>query len=144
MAAQPTYQRPVGVTLLEIYGFVVGAANILGGILLIINRNDGRLLTESFNNSGALVTAGVLAVLFGALQIVLAYFLGHASNFVRMVYAVVATFNLAIGIWAAVALHSTQRASGIVTSLFAGLVLYLLFNHRADEYFGHPYKHDQK
>lgn len=144
MAVQPTYQRPVGVTLLEIYGFVVGAANILGGILLIINRNDARVLTESFNSSGALVSAGVVAILFGVLQVLLAYFLGHASNFVRMVYAVIATFNLAIGVWAALAFSSSQRASGVVSALFSGLVLYLLFNHRADEYFGHPYKNDQK
>lgn len=142
--AQPTYQRPVGVTLLEIYGFIVGVANIIGGILLIVNRNDARLLTESFNNSGALVSAGVIAIVFGVIQAVLAYFLGHASNLVRMVYAVIASINLAVGFWATVALSSTHRASGVVSMLFSALVLYLLFNHRADEYFGHPYKPGQQ
>lgn len=70
---------------------------------------------------------------FGLIQLMLALALGGGSNGVRILYALVAVLNLAGGDWALVALHSEQRAAG--AAAHAVLVLYLLFNHRAEEYF---------
>lgn len=132
--AQPA-PRPFGITLIMIYGIIVGLANIGLGILAILDRNDLKLIAESFHSPNQLVAAGIVAIVIGAVQIFLATALGHANNVVRILYAVVASINLALGIWATVALHSEQRVAGIVSMLFSFLILYLLFNHRADEYF---------
>jgi hypothetical protein len=138
--AEKNYQPPIGVILVEIYGFLVGIANIAEGILLIANHNNGLIMSETFRNSGSLIGIGVLSIIIGALQIFLAYFLGHGNNLVRMVFAVVASLNLAIGVWAALVLSGSEQISGLVSAIFSGLILYLLFNQRADEFFGHPYK----
>lgn len=127
--------RPVGITLLMIYGFIVGVLNIAGGIFVILDRHNVDLIRESLMSPNQLLTAGIVAIIFGAIQVLLAAALGQANNLVRIVYAVVATINLAVGFWAMIALVGEQRAAGVVSVVFSGLVLYFLFNHKADEYF---------
>jgi tetrahydromethanopterin S-methyltransferase subunit C len=138
--ADRNYQTPTGVILVEIYGFLVGIANIIGGFLLIANHNNATLVSESFKNPGSLIAVGVISIVIGAMQAVLSYFLGQGNNAIRMVFVVVASFNLIIGLWATLVLSGTELASGIISAIFSGLILYLLLNHRADEFFGHPYK----
>ncbi len=133
--AQQVNERPFGITLLLIYGFIVGLMNIAAGIFVIIDRNDPNLLTESFHSPAQLMTAGIVGIIAGTIQILLASALGHANNVVRAIYAVVAALNLGLGLWATIALHGEQRAAGVFSALFAGLVLYLLFNKKADDYF---------
>ena len=138
--AEKNYQPPIGVILIEIYGFFVGIANIAGGILLIANHNNSNLLAESFRNPNSLVAVGIISILVGAIQIFMAYFLGRGSNVVRIICTIVASFNLIIGVWAALVLGGSEQISGFVSAIFSGLVMYLLLNHRADEFFGHPFK----
>jgi hypothetical protein len=65
----------------------------------------------------------------------LAQSLGAGSQGVRILYAIVATANLAFGVYALFALHGEQQATGAFSATFGALVLYLLFNHRAEEFF---------
>lgn len=127
--------RPFGITLIMIYGIIAGIANIAVGIFTILDRNDPDLISESFHSPSQLLAAGIVSIVFGTIMVFLATALGHANNVVRIIYAVIASINLALGLWATFALHSEQQVVGIVTSLFAALILYLLFNSRADEYF---------
>jgi hypothetical protein len=133
--AKDVVSRPFGITLIMIYGFFVGLANIAGGIFVILDRNNIDLIRESFHTPNQLVAAGVVAIAVGTAQVFLASALGHANNVVRVLYGVIASLNLAVGLWATLALHSEQRAAGIMAALFSGLILFLLFNHKADEYF---------
>ncbi|MCA9344924.1 hypothetical protein KC946_03745 [Candidatus Saccharibacteria bacterium] len=137
---QKTYKRPVGIILLEVYGLLIGVANIIAGIVAIVNRNDVALQLDVRAGSSTLVAAGIVAIVVGAIQAMMAYLLGNASNVVRMIFGVVASLNLVAGVWGILALSGTHQAASVTSSVFSVLVLYLLFNHRADEYFGHPYK----
>lgn len=130
-----TAQRPFGITLLMIYGSLLGLANIALGIFAILDRNDVALLGQSFHSNDQLLAAGIVAIVFGSAQLMLAMALGQANNIVRMLYAVVASLNLAAGLWATIALHSEQRTAGLFAVVFSGLVLYFLFNSKADDYF---------
>ncbi len=127
--------RPFGITLLMIFGFLAGALNIAGGIFLILDRNDPALILQSFHSSSQLLSAGIVSVVIGTVQMLFASALGHANNIVRMIYAVIASFNLAVGLWAMIALHSEQRAAGVLAVVFSSLILYFLFNSKADKYF---------
>lgn len=133
--AKDVVSRPFGITLIMIYGFFVGIANIAGGIFIILDRNNIELIKESLHTPNQLVAAGVMAIVVGAVQVLLASALGHANNIVRVLYGVVASLNLVVGVWAALALSSEQRAAGVMAAIFSGLILFLLFNHKADEYF---------
>lgn len=135
MAEKTTPERPFGITLLMIYGLLVGLANVATGIFVILDRNDPDLLNESFHTSSQLVAGGITSIVLGAVMILIATALGNANRFVRVIYAVVASLNLVGGLWAALALHGEQRVAGIFSALFAILVLYLLFNREAEEYF---------
>lgn len=128
--------RPFGIILLMIFGFIAGFVNIAGGIFLILDRFDPSLVLETFHTPNQLLSAGIVAIVVGSIQVLLASALGQANNVVRMIYAVIAAFNLTVGFWAVVALNSEQRAAGVTAVVFSGLILYFLFNSKADAYFG--------
>ena len=133
--AKANNARPFGITLLMIFGFIAGFMNIAAGIFLILDRNDPQLVLQTLHSPNQLLSAGIVAVVIGSLQLLLASALGMANNVVRIIYAVVASFNFAVGVWATVALSSEQRAAGVMTMVFTGLILYFLFNQKADDFF---------
>ena len=128
--------RPFGITLLMVFGFFAGLMNIAAGIFLILDRNDPQLVLQTLHSPSQLLTAGIVAIVFGSIQLLLASALGAANNIVRLVYAFIAALNFSMGVWATVALSSEQRAAGVLTMVFSGLILYFLFNQKADDYFG--------
>ncbi|MFM7062120.1 MAG: hypothetical protein ACKO04_01315 [Actinomycetes bacterium] len=127
--------RPFGITLLMTLGVISGALNVLAGIFVALDRNSASLLKYAFSTPNQLLVMGLFVIALGALQAALALALGGGSNAVRILFAVIAVLNLGAGIWALVALHSEQRAGGAFSACVSLVVLYLLFNHRAEEYF---------
>jgi hypothetical protein len=67
--------------------------------------------------------------------VLLARLLGKGSRLVRLLYAVIAVFNLASGLLLAIALQSEQRASGVFGAVMSLVVLWLLFNHKSEDFF---------
>jgi hypothetical protein len=136
--AQSIAHRPFGVTMVMVFGVIGGIINSALGIFVILDRDDPDLLKYSFHSEDQLLAIGLATLAFGLIQLALALALGRGSNGVRVLYAIVAVFNLIGGIWALVALHSEQRYSGAAAVCVSLLVLYLLFNERADEFFEAP------
>lgn len=135
MSASVSVRRPFGITLLMVIGVIQGVLNILAGLFVILDRDDAELQRVARMSEDQLLWFGIGAVAFGALIVLLAQGLGAGSEGVRILFAVIATFNLAVGVWALFALHGEQQASGAGSAIFGGLALYLLFNHRAEEFF---------
>jgi hypothetical protein len=117
-------ERPFSVTLVMVYAAFIGLLNIGLGIFTLVDRNDSVLIRESLHSPAQLTTAGIIAAA-----------VGQGNNLVRMLFAVVAAFNLAVGAWGALALSGEQRVTGVFAVVFAVLTLFLLFNKKADEYF---------
>jgi hypothetical protein len=128
-------ERPFSVTLVMVYAAFIGLLNIGLGIFTLVDRNDSVLIRESLHSPAQLTTAGIIAIVFGSIQLLLAAAVGQGNNLVRMLFAVVAAFNLAVGAWGALALSGEQRVTGVFAVVFAVLTLFLLFNKKADEYF---------
>lgn len=128
-------ERPLSVTLVMIYASIVGLMNIGIGIFTILDRNNINLIVQSFHTPAQLTAAGIVAIVVGAIQLLLAAALGSGNNIVRVIFAVIAAFNLAVSTWAAIALSGEQRAVGVFGAIFAILVLYLLFNQKAETFF---------
>jgi hypothetical protein len=131
----PQNNRPYGITTLMVLGVFGGAFIALTGLLIILDRNDTNLQGEAFNTAGQLAGFGASLILAGLVQLVLALMLGGGSNVVRILFAIGAVFSVAGGLWALVALHGEQQAAGAGSLAYGLIVLFLLFNHRADEYF---------
>lgn len=131
----PQNNRPYGITMLMILGVIGGAFIAVTGLLIVLDRNDTNLQAEAFHSSSQLAGFGASLILAGLVQLVLALMLGGGSNVVRILFAIGAVLSVAGGIWALVALHSEQQATGAGSLAYGLIVLYLLFNHRAEEYF---------
>ncbi len=128
-------RRPWEITLLVILGYLGGLFNLLTGIFVMLDKNNEEFLQGIYYTENQLIWIGLLVALVGVVQIFLANLLGRGSQLVRILYAVIAVFNLAGGLWAMVALNSEQRASGVVATVIAVVVLWLLFNQKSDEFF---------
>jgi hypothetical protein len=130
----PAY-RPGGITLIMVLAIIGGIFEILGGIWIIIDRADHRLLNQSNLTENGLLGAGIVAILFGTVWILVALALGRGSRVARLVFGILAVLNLAAGLYALVALHGEQQWSGAFQTAIAIIVLYLLYGSERDREF---------
>jgi hypothetical protein len=127
--------RPVGVTVIAIIAFVQAILNILAGLGLIIERNDADLRAHVDVSSGTLTTYGLLAIIWGAVALFVAFGLWNGANWARILVAVLEFLVIAGGVWLLFAWSGTYLWQGIWQILIGLVVLYLLYNARAEEFF---------
>jgi hypothetical protein len=140
MATQPAptteTHRPGGITLIMVLAVIAAIFDIVGGIWIIIDREDHRLLNESNLTENGLLGAGIAAIVIGVIYLLVALALGRGSRVARLLFGIFAVLNLAGGIYRLVALHGEQQWSGAFQAAFALIVLYLLYGSERDrEYF---------
>lgn len=128
-------KRPFGVSLLSVLVVVAGIINIGWGVFFILDRNAVDLVAQTGLTPSQLLWTGIAWLIFGAMQIFLGTQLGKGNEFVRIFYGVLASINLGVGIWGAIALRGEQQVTSVVAAVVAGVVLWILFNSRTDEYF---------
>jgi len=128
-------ERPLSITLVMIYAAIVGLLNIAGGIFTLLDRHDAGVLIYSLYSPAQLTAAGIVAIVVGGIQLLMAAALGTGNNIVRVIFAVIAVFNLAISAWATIALSGEERAAGVFGAVFAVVMLFLLFNQKAEAFF---------
>lgn len=128
--------RPGGVTLIMVLGILSGLLNIASGIFVIIDRDTHQLQRSSGSTADELLAAGIVAIVFGALVVLIAYELGRGSRLARLLLGIVGVINFAGGVYAAVAYVGEQRSTGIVAAVIWAVVLYLLYGSERDrDYF---------
>ena len=131
-------KRPGGVTLLVVLGLIQGIISIGGGIFLILDKDDSRLLEKSAMTENQLFGSGIGLIIGGTVMVLLSLALRNGSSFVRWLYGIVIMFNVAYGIWGIFALHGEQQMTAAFTAVFGLIVLWILFgNERTDEFFNH-------
>jgi len=140
MSSAPTQHvsRPGGITLLVVLGIIQGIAGLIGGLVLILDKDDEKLLAESAMSENQLLGTGIGLLIFGVIMIALSLALRNGSNFVRWLYGIVTMVNVAWGIWGIFALHGEQQMTAAFTVLFGLIILWILFgSERTDEFFAH-------
>jgi hypothetical protein len=135
MATATGVRRPFGITLLVVLGVISGCLTALTGLFVMLDRNDPELVLYSLNTPDQLMWAGLIAIAVGVIKVLLALALGGGSEVVRVLFAIIVAFNLGAGVWAVFATRGEQQLSGAFSAVVAGIVLYLLLNHRAEQYF---------
>lgn len=130
-----TVHRPVGVAIVAIVAFVQAFFAIIAGLALIIERNDSELIAHIDRSSGHITTYGVLAIIWGAVTFFVAWGLWHGANWARIVVGILEVLNIAGGVYLLFAWSGTYIWTGIWQILIALVVLYFLFNMRAEEFF---------
>jgi hypothetical protein len=126
--------RPVGVTTVAVIAFVQSSFGILGGLALIIERNDRELIAHVRQSSGRITTYGVAAIIWGVVTFFAALGLWNGANWARILVGIVEVTNVAAGLYLLFAWSGTYVWNGIWQIGIALLVLYFLFGSRGDEF----------
>lgn len=131
-----TVRRPFGISFLSLLLIVGGALDIIGGIVLLTQRNDESLLDSIGATSSDLTTYGIVAIIFGVVVILLAGALRNGSGFARLFIGFVAVARAAAFIWVAFAYHRVHWYDSLGPVLIYALIAgYLFFDDDAQEFF---------
>ena len=124
-------QRPGSVTLVAVLTYISGILNVIGGIIILLTRDQ----MAGPGNSGALAgitTAAIISILLGVVIIIVARGLLRGSPGSRTVVTVVMIIDILNGV---LMLFTLQIVSGVVQIIWSAVILALLFTRRANEFF---------
>ena len=130
-------QRPGGVTLVVGLVYLSALLDIVAGVWIILMRDD--LARQAATTTGGLVVVGGIEILVGIFIGLLAAALGRGSRGARMIVTFVMVLRLGLGLFAVFGLTDFSRWVGVAQALVAVLVLFLLWNRRASEFFRNAY-----
>ena len=125
--------RPFGVTLLMILVFLLGILTVLGGALTFFVRDD--VASAAGVSTSVVLWSALVSIGIGVVYLLVAGGLGRGSSLSRFLVALVTVLNLAANLWLAFVLTGTQRWQSLTAALVAVLVLVLLYNRSANEFF---------
>ena len=111
-------ERPVGVTIVAVIAWIIGAIQIVSAILAII--------------AGAGIDAWAVLIV-GILTIAVSLGLFRGSNVARIIMAVVFTLNLVVAVWAI--LIGVDFWDQIIAAVLAIVGLVFLFSAKANAFF---------
>ena len=111
-------ERPVGVTIVAVIAWIIGAIQIVGAILALI--------------AGAGIDAWVVLII-GILTIAVSLGLFRGTNAARIIMAVVFTLNLIVAVWAIVL--GVDFWDQIIAAILAIVGLVFLFSAKANAFF---------
>jgi hypothetical protein len=126
-------RRPFGVTLLMLLVFLLGALTVIAGIFTLFARND--IATLSNVSSSTVFWSALISIAFGVIYLLVASGLGRGSSMSRFLVALVTVLNLIGNLWLAFILNGSQRWQSLTAVLVGVLVLVLLYNRSASEFF---------
>lgn len=127
--------RPVMIGVVAVLAGIQAVFAILGGLAFIIERNDADLVAHIDNSTDAVTAIGIYLIVVGVIELFVAVGLWSGSNLARIVAGIVVVLQLAGGLWTVIAYEGTYFWQGIWQILFAGLILYFLFNPRSARFF---------
>ena len=111
-------ERPVGVTIVAVIAWIIGAIQIVGAILALI--------------AGAGFDAWVVLII-GILTIAVSLGLFRGSNTARIIMAIVFTLNLIVAVWAIVI--GVDFWDQVMAGALAIVGLVFLFSKKASAFF---------
>lgn len=111
-------ERPVGVTIVAVIAWIIGAVQIIGAILALI--------------AGAGFDAWVVLIV-GILTIAVSLGLFRGNNVARIIMAVVFVLNLLVAVWAIVI--GVDFWDQVIAAVLAIIGLIFLFSAKANAYF---------
>jgi hypothetical protein len=135
MTTTASVPRPVGVTIVSVITFVQSFFAVLGGLALIVERNNSDLLAQVDQSSGRITTYAVAAIVWGVIAFFVALGLWNGADWARIVIGILQVVNIAGGIYLLFAWGGTYLWQGIWQIGIALLVLYFLFGARGGRYF---------
>jgi len=130
-------RAPFGVRFLSILLYVGAILDIIGGIVLITERNDADLLDAIDATSSDVTTYGVVAIAMGVIVFLIASALRSGANWARLLIGLIAVLRVAALIWVTVGYHRVHWYDSLGPTVIYVLVAgYLFFDDDAKRFYG--------
>lgn len=135
MTTPETTNRPGGITFVVVLAYIGFIFEILSGILVMIGADELSNQLRSGMTEDQLMASGIALVVIGVIGILLTGALARGSNVVRILFGIWVALQVAGGLYAMLEHDGVRRGAGIVPVVFGIVILYLLFNQRAHDFF---------
>ena len=132
--ASSTVRRPGSVTIVVVLTIISGILTLLGALFLLLLGGAASLTS---NVSGAAVLVfGILYLIFGIVTIAVGVGLRNGSRFSRILVTILMVIDILGGVANMIWFRSNRTVtSAVVTIIVSVVVLALLYNRRASEFF---------
>lgn len=128
---------PFGVRLLSILLYVGAILDIIGGIVLITQRNDTELLDTLDATSSDVTTFGIVAIVMGVIVFLIASALRRGAGWARLLVGLIAILRVAALVWVTIGYHRVHWYDSLAPTVIYVLVAgYLFFDEDARSFFG--------
>ena len=127
-------RRPGGVTFIAIITFLIAFLSLAAGFVFLLSSASG--LANADISEGTATTYGIAEIVYGLLAAVVAVGLWAGNALARLATTALMAVRIIASMWVAFALNGH---GGFLLAVLAGgtavIVLLLLWNYRADEFF---------
>ena len=129
-----TVRRPGSVTVVVVLTIISGILTFFGALFLLLLGGAASLAS---NVSGvAILVFGILYLIFGIVTIAVGVGLRNGSRFSRILVTILMVIDILGGVANLIWFRSNQTVtSAIITIIVSVVVLALLYNRRASEFF---------
>lgn len=127
-------RRPGGVTFIAIITFLIAFLALAAGFVFLLSSASG--LANAGISEGTATSYGIVEIVFGIITAVVAVGLWTGNSLARLAVTALMAVRIMASIW--VAFSFSGHGGFLVGTLAGGLaviVLLLLWNYRADEFF---------
>jgi hypothetical protein len=127
--------RPGGVTFVVVLAYIVSIFTVLDGFFVAIGSDEVLNQVKAGASKDELLWAGIVMMAVGVIGILLTGALSRGSRVVRILFTIWIAFQIAGGLSAMISYRGEERLTGVVPFVLGIVVLYLLFNEKAHDYF---------
>ena len=130
-----TRERPGGVTFVVVLAYLVSIFTVIDGFFVTIGADELSNQIKAGMSKDELMWAGIVMMVVGVIGVLLTGALSRGSRVVRILFTIWIAFQIAGGLSAMISYHGEERLVGVVPFVLGIVVLYLLFNEKAHDYF---------
>jgi hypothetical protein len=132
VASEQSVRRPASVTVVVVLTWFAAVVSIAGGVVALLLSAE-ELAAADIAEASANVY-GWTSIVIGAAAALLAIGLGSGSSLARALVSLLMVARMGVGLWAIISLPEGIVA-GVITIALALIVLFLLWNGKAGDYF---------
>jgi hypothetical protein len=127
--------RPGGVTFVVVLAYIVSIFTVIDGFFVAIGADELANQLKAGASKDELLWAGIVMMAVGVIGVLLTGALSRGSRVVRILFTIWIAFQIAGGLSAMVSYRGEERLVGVVPFVFGIVVLFLLFNEKAHDFF---------
>jgi hypothetical protein len=127
--------RPGGVTFVAVLAYIVSIFTILDGLFVALGADEPLNQVKAGASKNELIWAGIVMMAIGVIGVLLTGALARGSRVVRVLFTIWIAFQIAGGLSAMISYQGEERLTGVVPFVLGIVVLYLLFNEKAHDFF---------